>query len=71
MSSVAVKQSDRMKMEIKVAKEREQELKKLQRRAIYQLNAAMTKVENEQFEDFKKNYGLRPKEYPSPNVKLK
>lgn len=60
-----------MKIELKVAKEREHELRKLQRRAIYQLNTEMTRVENEQFEDFKKNNGLRPKEYPSPNVKLK
>lgn len=60
-----------MKIELRVAKEREQELKKIQRRTIYNLNAAMTKAENDQFEAFKKNYGLKPKEYPGTNIQLK
>lgn len=52
-------------MELKEAKEREQDLRKQQRRAIYALNSVMTKVENDQFERFKSDQGLKPKEYPS------
>jgi len=64
-----VKQAEKLKVEAKEAKEREQELRKQQRRIIYLLNDAMTKAENEQFENFKANVGLKPKEYPSHSSK--
>ncbi|XP_067946906.1 uncharacterized protein DDB_G0288805-like [Watersipora subatra] len=66
-----VKQIDKLKNDMREAKEREQDLRKQQRRAIYALNSIMTKAENDQFERFKSQQGLRPKEYPSINVKRK
>ena len=69
--SFSAKQADKLRTELKEAKEKEQELRKQQRRAIYALNKVMTKVENDQFEKFKSEQGLRSKEYPSPHTTLK
>lgn len=63
-----VKQLEHERNALKDAKDKEQELKRQQRRVIYLLNSVMTKVENNQFEKFKKDNGLKAKEYPSPKT---